>query len=62
MYSTVEFDTSSILNNPEDPLMEYLAWVCEGIKSGLHPSYLNKDERLVLENNYGEEWYTHYRP
>lgn len=37
---------------------ESLAYTVEALKSGIHPSYLNEDERAILMAGYGEEWYT----
>ena len=30
------------------------------LKSGLHPSYLNEDEKDFLECKFGKEWYKHF--
>ncbi len=39
-----------------DPLADYANDVEEQLKSGCHPSYLSKDEMLMMENRYGNEW------
>jgi hypothetical protein len=57
MYNTVDFNTSDILNNEGDPLSESVAYISEGIKSGLHPSFLDEDEIKVMVEWSGEEWY-----
>jgi len=38
-------------------LEEALAYVVESLKSGIHPGYLDENERAMLEAGYGEEWY-----
>lgn len=39
-------------------LEESLAYVVEGLKSGLHPNHLSYDEVHLLRAGYGNEWYT----
>lgn len=60
MYGSIDFEKSEVLNNAPPFLSESLAYITEGIKAGLHISELNKDERKVLEECYGEEWWTHF--
>lgn len=36
---------------------EALAYVVESLKSGIHPSYLDEDERAILAAGYGENWH-----
>lgn len=57
IFKDINFETSSISNN-EDPLLsDAVAYITEGLKSGLHPSMLDSNEINVLENFYGKEWY-----
>lgn len=37
-----------------------VAYVNEALKSGMHPSYLNEDERDLMVNVYGKEWFKRY--
>lgn len=39
---------------------EALAYVVESLKSGIHPSYLNEDEKAILMAGYGEKWYENW--
>lgn len=55
MYNTVDFESNGIIGN-EDPLLEFVAYIKEGLKSGLHPSCLSVDECTAMENMYGKEW------
>ena len=58
MYNTIEFETSKLLN-PEKSSnieLESVAYVVEGLKSGLLPSELDEDEVALLVNHYGEDW------
>lgn len=55
MHNSIDFNTNQLLNQ-EEHLIESVAYVMEGLKSGLHPSYLSKDEEQLLENHYGKDW------
>lgn len=57
MYNTIDFSTSEVLNNPSDPLLESVAYISEGIKSGMHPSFLDEDELKVMCEWSGDKWY-----
>ena len=57
MYATVDFNNSEILNNPPDPLVESVAYILDGLRSGLHPSYLSEVEVNMMEEWDGKEWY-----
>lgn len=39
---------------------EAIAYVVEGLKSGLHPSYLSDDEQTLMESHYGKLWYKQF--
>ena len=60
MYNTVNFEDSKILNNLPPPLAESLAYIKEGLKSGLQPCDLSEGEINILEEGYGKEWYKHF--
>lgn len=60
MYGSVHFEDSKILNNIPAPMAEAVAYVIESIKSGLHPSDLEENEKILLEDVYGKEWYKKY--
>lgn len=57
MYKNVDFEQSKILNNMEPPFAEATAYLSEQLKSGLHPSVLADNEKQILENTLGKEWY-----
>jgi hypothetical protein len=44
-------------NLHEVKMEEALAYVVESLKSGIHPAYLNEDEKAILMAGYGEKWY-----
>jgi len=58
MYGTVNFEENKILNNIPPPMYEAGAYICEQLKSGLHPSMMDDDEKRLMEEIFGKEWYT----
>jgi hypothetical protein len=60
MYGNINFVDSKIINNMAPPMAEAVAYVEEGIKSGLLPGDLTEDEVTLLSNAYGEKWYEKY--
>ena len=60
MYGNINFEDSKIINNISPPMAESIAYVEEGIKSGLLPGDLTEDEVSLLSTAYGEKWYERY--
>jgi len=60
MYGTVDFQGSKILNNTPAPTYEAAAYLKELLKSGLHPSMMDSDEKRLMIELFGEEWYTEW--
>ena len=56
MYENIDFENNEV-NNMPPPMVEALAYVCESLKSGLHPSYLEENEIALLKEGFGEKWY-----
>lgn len=54
MYNNVKFEDSKILDNLPPPICESVAYISEGLKSGIHPSDLTTDELAVLKEAYGD--------
>lgn len=54
-YKDMDFQQN---NNIENILKESAAYVSSLLNSGLFPSHLNKDEKRVMKEVYGKEWYT----
>ena len=44
-------------DNLEDKLIESVAYISEGLKSGLQPSQLDNNELEIMRNVYGKLWY-----
>ena len=47
----------TVHNTNEINMEEALAYVVESLKSGIHPAYLDENEKAILVAGYGEEWY-----
>ena len=60
LYGNINFEDSKIVNNMPPPMAESVAYVEEGIKSGLLPDDLTEDEVTLLQQAYGEDWYLRY--
>lgn len=56
-FNDINMETSSINNNPVDDMVAYLV---TAVKSGLHPSYLDDEEKKFLKDALGEKWYEKY--
>lgn len=55
-----EKDYAAIDNDLEYKLTESAAYIVEGLKSGLRPSQLSKDEIEVMRTMYGKNWFKNY--
>lgn len=53
------FDVSkgTTRNIHEIHMEESLAYIVESLKSGIHPAYLDDDEKAMMMAGYGEKWY-----
>jgi len=57
MYGNMNFEDSRYLLNPEAKMSEVRECLESQIRSGLHPSDMNDDEKKILADAYGHEWY-----
>ena len=57
MFGNVDFKNAKILNQLKPPMEDRLAYICDGLRSGIHPTHLEADEIISLEEAYGKEWY-----
>jgi hypothetical protein len=60
LYGNINFEDAKILNQIAPPTAESVAYVEEGIKSGLLTEDLTEDEVVLLSKVYGEKWYEQY--
>ncbi len=56
-YGQIDFEKSEVLANLAPPMAEALAYIKEGIKSGLLPVDFEENEINLLREVYGDEWY-----
>jgi hypothetical protein len=60
MYGNIDFETDTVLNNMPPPMSEAVAYIEISIRSGQHISTLEPNEKMLLEDAFGSEWYTRY--
>jgi hypothetical protein len=60
MYGSIDFEKSEVLANLPPPMSEALAYIKEGLKSGILPKDLDDDEVNLLVEIYGNEWYKEF--
>ena len=56
-HSSFDVNNGTSVNLSEINMEEALAYVVQGLDSGLHPKYITEDEDALLQAAYGEEWY-----
>lgn len=59
LYEKIDYNNTQILTNPNIEINSP-EYIIEGIKSGLHPSFLSQNEKNILTQKYGKEWYKKY--
>jgi len=55
LYGKVNYKNGSVATD-SPPEAEALLYVEESLKSGLHPSMLEDEEKALLEHTYGKKW------
>jgi len=59
MYKDIDFEKVEVNNIPPE-MKDSLLYVDSLIKSGLHPSMLNENEKFLLLEGFGSKWYENY--
>jgi hypothetical protein len=57
MYGSMNFEDARYLIDPNAQMTEALACLESQLRSGLHPSDLEDNEKAVLADAYGPKWY-----
>jgi hypothetical protein len=57
LYGRVNFEDGQTLNNMPPPMAEAVAYIETSLMSGMHPSMLEDNEKALLKDSYGDEWY-----
>jgi len=60
LYGTIDFETGGYFDDIAPPLTEAAAYIKESVKSGLHPSLLKENEKMILKDICGEKWYEEF--
>lgn len=60
LYGNINFQDSTLVNQLITPVEEAVAYVEEGLKSGLLPEDLEENEVILLHKTYGDKWYERY--
>jgi len=60
MYNTIKFEdinSQGIPDTNDEIEIENVSQIKMMLLSGIHPSYLNNQEKDLMKNNLGEKWY-----
>lgn len=57
LYESINYTDGKVITTNNDNNAKY---ILEGIKSGLHPSMLSTEEKNILSETFGDEWYKKY--
>lgn len=58
LYGNINFEDEQSINNMPPAMAEAVAYIEKQIVSGLHPSMLEENEKHLLNDAYGDKWYT----
>ena len=64
-YNAIDFEAvntqgAAASSNSDEIEMENIAQLKLMLNSGIHPSYLNNEEKSMLSNAFGEKWYENF--
>jgi hypothetical protein len=57
LYGNTNFENEQSVNSMPTSMTEAVAYLESQLNSGLHPSILEENEKSLLEDAYGKEWY-----
>lgn len=60
LYGTIDFEDNHVLNNMPPPMKDAVIYIEESIKSGQHISTLEDNEKQLLKEAHGEDWYLNF--
>lgn len=60
MYGSVNFTDSEIIKTLPAPMYEAVAFIEDQIRSGMHISMLEDNEKAVMQDAYSSNWYERY--
>ena len=65
MYNSIDFNKineqgNEAQNNADAIELENISQIKLMLSSGLHPSFLNSQEKDMMKNNFGQKWYENF--
>lgn len=63
LFKDIDFETCNVSEKEKACpkfMLDYVAYLSEAIKSGLHPSMLTEEEKEALKSFYGENWFVQF--
>jgi len=57
LYGRINFEDCQSLNNMPPSMAEAVAYLEKQLQAGFHPSMLDENEKALLVDRYGDEWY-----
>jgi hypothetical protein len=58
LYGNIDFEKSEVLNNaPPFISKDVIAYISSGIQSGLHPRDLDENEKAIMVESFGNDWF-----
>jgi hypothetical protein len=57
LYGRINFEDCQSLNNMPPSMAEAVAYLETQLQAGLHPSMFDENEKALLVDRYGDEWY-----
>lgn len=60
LYGNIDFESAEYFSDIAPPFTEAAAYIKESVKSGLHPSLLEENEKIILKDICGEKWYEEF--
>ena len=58
LYGTINFEDEQSINNMPPPLANAVICLEKQLQSGCHPSVFDENEKLLMQDAYGDNWYT----
>jgi hypothetical protein len=57
LYNRINFEDGQSLNNMPPSMAEAVAYLETSLQAGFHPSMLEENEKALMKETYGDEWY-----
>lgn len=57
LYGRINFENGKSINNMPPPMTEAVAYIETQLRSGFHPSMMEDNEKELMIDAYGSEWY-----